>query len=105
MRCVDWRELVCYDDITRFTGIACLQTDAEMEVLMLISRRRIMLCMAERKLTFSDLAKRSGLSREGLNKALGRGVCAPATVGRIADGLGVSVEEICPAEGGGIGDL
>lgn len=64
-----------------------------------ISGWKILLLMAAQKLTFSDLAKRSGLSREGLNKVLGRGACAPATAGKIADGLGVPVEDVCSIGG------
>ena len=66
---------------------------------MNIYGRKIVLLMAEQQLTFSGLAQRSGLSRAGLGKVLRRGECAPATAGKIAHGLGVSVEDVCSIGG------
>lgn len=53
-----------------------------------------MLILAENKLTYSDLSKRSGVSRQQISTIIGRGTCAPKTAGKLAAGLGVSVAEI-----------
>lgn len=50
--------------------------------------------VAERGLTKSELAARSGISRQSLSTILRRGTCEPKTAGKLAAGLGVPVAEI-----------
>ena len=50
--------------------------------------------LAEQGLTKSELASRSGVSRQQISTIIGRGTCAPKTAGKLATGLGVSVAEI-----------
>lgn len=50
--------------------------------------------LAERGMTKSDLAKASGVSRQSLSTIIKRGSCEPRTAGKLAAGLGVSVQEI-----------
>lgn len=54
----------------------------------------IMRLLAEKGMTRSELAVRSGVSRQQLSTILGRGTCAPKTAGKLAAGLGISVAEI-----------
>ena len=55
---------------------------------------KIVRLLAEQGLTKSELAARSGVSRQQISTIIGRGTCAPKTAGKLAAGLGVSVEEI-----------
>ena len=61
---------------------------------MKISADRIEILLARKKLTLSELAERSGISRQNISTIKLRGTCAPRTAARIADGLGVDVTEI-----------
>jgi len=61
---------------------------------MLLSTSRIRLEMGRQGLTYSDLAERGGLSRQGLYEVLRRGSCTPAMAGKLANGLGVPLEDI-----------
>ena len=45
-------------------------------------------------MTKSELAARSGVSRQQISTIIGRGTCAPKTAGKLAAGLGISVLEI-----------
>lgn len=58
--------------------------------------------MAEKRLTSAALAKRAGLSPQGLSGILRRGNCTAINAGRLADALGVGVELIM--EGGADGE-
>lgn len=55
---------------------------------------KIVMVLAERGMSKSDLAAKSGVSRQQISTILGRGSCAPKTAGKLAMGLGLSVGEI-----------
>ena len=61
---------------------------------MKIDTKKVVLILAEQGLTKTALAERSGMSRQNISTILGRGTCEPATSGKLAKGLGVSVAEI-----------
>lgn len=50
--------------------------------------------LAEQGMTKSDLAVRSGVSRQSISTIIRRGTCEPKTAGKLATGLGVSVSDI-----------
>jgi DNA-binding Xre family transcriptional regulator len=66
---------------------------------MRISKQVIQVHMAEKKMTMTALATASGMSRQQLSVIIAKGVCTPASAGRIAEGLGVTVMDIVE-EGG-----
>lgn len=66
---------------------------------MNVCANRIRVEMARQRLTFSQVAERGGVSRQGLYLVLRRGSCSPVTAGRIADGLGIPVEQLLGGEG------
>lgn len=55
---------------------------------------KIIRLLAEQELTKSELATRSGVSRQQISTIIGCGTCAPKTAGKLAAGLGISVVEI-----------
>lgn len=61
---------------------------------MKINVYQIKLILAEREMTRSDLAERCGISRQNVSTILTRGTCEPKTVGKLAKGLGIPLEEI-----------
>lgn len=61
---------------------------------MKISRNKIMLCLAAQNLTCKALANKIGMQANNLSTVLSRGSCQPITAARIAEGLGVAVEQI-----------
>lgn len=61
---------------------------------MKIDTPKIKMILAEREMTRIDLSDRSGISRQNISTILTRGTCELKTAGRIAKGLGISVEEI-----------
>ena len=61
---------------------------------MILNRHIIALALAEQELTQSDLAKRSGISRQSISTLLARGTCTPVTAGKLAKGLCHTVQEI-----------
>lgn len=62
---------------------------------MKIDNAKIKIIMAEQQLTHAALAQRMGCSRTWVSTQLGKNhTCRPATVGRIAKALGVSVADI-----------
>jgi len=65
---------------------------------MTINTQRVELMLAERGLTKTDLAARSGISRQNVSTIIRRGTCEPKTVGKLAAGLGVSVADIVAKE-------
>lgn len=65
---------------------------------MKIDVMAIVRILAEREMTKSELAEKSGLSRQNISTIIGRGTCEPKTAGKLAVGLGVSVEEIMKEE-------
>ena len=59
-----------------------------------ISTTKINLLRAERELTVTELAKRSGISRQNISTIVRRGTCNPQTAAKLAAGLGVPVADI-----------
>lgn len=55
---------------------------------------KIMRMLAELGMTKSELAQKSGVSRQQISTIVGRGTCSPKTAGKLAAGLGISVAEI-----------
>lgn len=66
---------------------------------MIINTQRIETMLAERGLTKAAYAANSGISRQNISTIIRRGTCEPKTAGKLAAGLGVSVEEIVKKEG------
>ena len=50
--------------------------------------------MARRNMTQSDIARKSGLTRQLVSTILTRKTCSPLNLGRIANALGVAPGEI-----------
>ena len=65
---------------------------------MTINTRLVETMQAEQNITQSELAARSGFSRQSLSTILRRGTAAPKTVGKLARGLGVPVADIIREE-------
>ena len=65
---------------------------------MKINSLKIRCIMAYKSLSVSSLAEICGMSRQGLSTILSRGSGTTVTVGKIARGLGVAVEEIIVKE-------
>lgn len=61
---------------------------------MKINTNKVVLVLAEKEMTKSSLAERSGISRQNLSTILGRGTCSPKTAGKLAKGLGIPITEI-----------
>lgn len=61
---------------------------------MLLNKMRILALIAEKRMTQSELALRCGISRQSVNTIIRRGTCELRTAGKLADGLGIAVEEI-----------
>lgn len=61
---------------------------------MKVNTTTILLLMAEKRLTKSELAAASGITRQQLSTIMGRGSCMPRTAGKLAAGLGVPVSQI-----------
>lgn len=61
---------------------------------MNISTTRIESILAEYGMTKTTLAKKCGMSRQNISTIIRRGTCEPRTAGKLAAGLGVSVEEL-----------
>lgn len=65
---------------------------------MRINTRSINLLLARQSITKSELAKRSGLTKQATCQLIKRGTCEPRTAGKIARALGVDVEELIEHE-------
>lgn len=61
---------------------------------MTINAAKIEIMLAERGLTKTAYAATCGISRQNVSTIIRRGTAEPKTVGKLADGLGVPVEEI-----------
>lgn len=55
---------------------------------------KIVRILAEHGMTKTELATRSGVSRQQISTIMGRGTCTPKTAGKLAAGLGISVSDI-----------
>lgn len=62
---------------------------------MEINSIRIEQLIAEQGLTKKALAEKCGVSRQNISAVVRRGTCEPRTAGKLASGLGVTIEEIC----------
>lgn len=65
---------------------------------MKIDVHKIKLALAERKMTQSELAKKSGISRQSISTILTRGTCALSNAGKLAESLGLPVSAITREE-------
>ena len=61
---------------------------------MKLDRDKIDIAMSKKRRTVAQLAKEYGVSRSRMNIILNSQTVTPATVGRLSDVLGVTVEEI-----------
>lgn len=61
---------------------------------MKINTRFVMIKLAEQGMTQSAYAKKCGIRQDQISYTLRRGTAEPKTVGKLAAGLGVSVEEV-----------
>lgn len=66
---------------------------------MTINTQRIETMLAERGLTKAAYASSCGISRQNVSTIIRRGTCEPKTAGKLAAGLGISVEDIIKKEG------
>ena len=61
---------------------------------MNISTTKIETLLAERGMTKAALSESCGISRQNISTIIRRGTCEPKTVGKLALGLGVPVDEL-----------
>lgn len=61
---------------------------------MRLDQKKILCILAERRMTQTELATKAQLSRQSVSTILRRGTCNTPSAGKLAEGLGVSVEEI-----------
>ncbi len=61
---------------------------------MKISREKVIIAMARKKMRVSDLAKSYGVSRARINVLLNQREISVVSAGRLSDALGVDVTEI-----------
>ncbi len=65
---------------------------------MKINQFEIVLLLAEKEMTRSELAQECGVTKQCISGLLSRGTCAEKTAGKLAKVLGVSVKEIAREE-------
>lgn len=65
---------------------------------MRINRTKVETLLAEKGMTKASLASACGMCRQNISAIIRRGSCEPRTAGKLAAGLGVSVEEITKEE-------
>lgn len=61
---------------------------------MKLKTRKILILLAEKRMTKATWAAKCGMSRQNIGAILSRGTCTPITAGKLAVGLGVPVIEI-----------
>ena len=61
---------------------------------MTISTKRIETILADKRMTKTALADLCGVSRQSISTLLRRGTCEPRTAGKLAEGLGVPLNDI-----------
>lgn len=61
---------------------------------MKLNVRKILMLLAEKRMTKATWAAKCGMSRQNIGVIIGRGTCTPITAGKLAAGLGVPVIEI-----------
>lgn len=62
--------------------------------MVAIDVKRIQYEMAKSKMTYSELADRSGLNRMTISGVIHKGTCRPDNVGKIAEALDIDPLEI-----------
>lgn len=65
---------------------------------MKLNSQVVEITMAEKKLSLKAVAEQGGITAQGIYNALRVGRATPSTVGKIAAGLGVPVEDIIITE-------
>ena len=65
---------------------------------MKINSKKINVLLAEERINQTKLAERSGILRQNVSTIIRRGTAEPKTVGKLAQGLGVSVADIIRKE-------
>ena len=61
---------------------------------MIIDTEKIKIELARNRISQKELSERCGIAAQNLSIILNRGSCLPATAGKIAHGLNVSIESI-----------
>ena len=61
---------------------------------MTINAIKIETLLAEQGMTKTMLAEKCGISRQNISTIVRRGTCEPRTAGKLAVGLGISIEDI-----------
>ena len=61
---------------------------------MNINAKKIEFLLAERDMTKTALAERTGMCRQNISTIVRRGTCEPRTAYKLAKGLGVELSEI-----------
>lgn len=65
---------------------------------MRIDSIKVKLMLAEQEMTQTNLAVKSGISRQNISTILLRGTCSAVTAGKLAKALGVHAREIIKEE-------
>lgn len=65
---------------------------------MNVNTAAIEILLAEKNLTKASLADACGMSRQSISTIMRRGTCEPRTAGKLAMGLGVSIQRIIEKE-------
>lgn len=79
------------------TKVSKLDTKSEV-INLKISRQKIEMLQAARKMTATKLAELSGVSRQQISTIKQRGTCQPWTAQKLADAFGVLLESIIETE-------
>ena len=61
---------------------------------MKINAAKIEALLAEQEMTKRTLAEKCGISRQNISTIVRRGTCEPKTAGKLAAGLGVTINQI-----------
>ena len=62
--------------------------------MLTLSKKKVLVLLAERGMTIADLAKRAGMAASNMSALLSRGSCMPKTAGRIAAILNCRVQDV-----------
>lgn len=66
--------------------------------MKLIPRSQFDILLANRHLTVTALSERASMNPSNVSRILSRGTCFPSTAAKLADALGVSVQQIAAQE-------
>lgn len=67
---------------------------------MKIRSMKIEMLLASNGMTKAELAEKCGVARQNISTIVRRGSCEPKTAGKLAMGLGVTIEDIIMKEDG-----